>query len=225
MLLVAEEFADLPMRVAGFTTQGSGGKVKIVAIAESSDASAILATAATALIDEAGRVVAQATARDAAEIPMANAMLVEPGIYRLRVAATDTAGRFGTADTQVVARLTPAGPLTLSALVLGLSRDGELTPKLQFGSEPLAIGSFEVYGTATEGMRVSAVIEVARSLDGPALASSRLALDRASEDRLVATGAVPIGALPAGDYVVRATIGIEGGESARVTRTLRKVAK
>lgn len=225
MLLVAEEFADLPMRVAGFTMQGQDGKLKVIAIAESGDPSAILSNAAVALVDSMGRVVAQSTARDAAEIPLASALLVEPGTYRLRVAATDTSGRFGTADTEVVAQLMPAGPLALSALVLGLSRDGELTPRLEFGSEPVAIGSFEVYGPATAGMRVSAVMEVARTVDGPPIVSSRLTLERAADERLVATGAVPIGALPAGDYVVRGTIGIEDGPSGRVMRTLRKVAK
>lgn len=222
MLLVTEEFADLPMRVAGFTTRGPDGTIKVVAVAETSDPSALLATAAMALVDGSGRVVAQSTARDAAEIPLATAMVVPPGTYRLRVAATDTSGRTGTADTQVVAALTPAGPLQLSALVLGLSRDGQLTPRLEFSNEPLAIGSFELYGAAPEGLRVSAVLDVARSVDGPALASSRLALERAADDRLVATGAVPIGALPPGDYVVRGTIGIEGGPSARVIRTIRK---
>lgn len=222
MLIVAEEFADLPMRVAGFTTQGTDGRLKVVAIAESGDPSAILATAAAALVDGAGRVVAQSSARDAAEIPLALAMLVPPGTYRLRVAATDTSARFGTADTQVIAELTPAGPLKLSALVLGLSRDGALIPRLEFGSEPVAIGSFELYGAATAGMRVTAVLDVARTVDGPALVSIPLALERAADDRLVATGAVPIGALPPGDYVVRGTIGIEGGPSGRVMRTLRK---
>lgn len=172
-------------------------------------------------MDGAGRVVAP----DAAEIPLANAMLVAPGTYRLRVAATDTSGRSGTADAQVVAGLTPVGPLTLSSLVLGLSRDGQLTPQLQFGAEPVAIGSFEVYGIAPADLRVSAVLEVSRSVDGPAIVSSRVALERAAEDRLVATGAVPIGALPPGDYLVRATIGIENGPSARVMRTIRKVGK
>lgn len=224
MLLVTEEFADLPMRVAGYTTQGPGGKIKVVAVAETGDPSALLAAAAMALIDSTGRVVAQATSRDAAEIPLATALVVEPGTYRLRVAATDTTGRVGTADTEVTAALTPAGPLQLSALVLGLSRNGELTPRLQFSDEPSAIGSFELYGSAPEGLRVSAVLDVARSVDGPALASSRLALERAADDRLIATGAVPIGALPPGDYVVRGTIGVEGGPSGRVIRTIRKVS-
>jgi len=222
LLLVAEEFAELPMRVAGFTMRGEGDKLKVIGVAETSDPTAVLATAAMALVDKEGRVVAQVTATDAAEIPLATAMLVGPGTYRLRVAATDTTGRYGTADVEVVADLAKAGPMYLSALTLGLSRHGSLTPKLEFGAEPMAIASFDIYNAPASGMRLSAWIEVARTVDGPAVVTSRLALERGEDDRLVATGAVPIGALPSGDYVVRGVIAIEGGETTKIMRTLRK---
>ena len=66
---------------------------------------------------------------------------------------------------------------------------------------------------------------MARTLDGPALATLPLALTRADDSRVVATGAVPLGALPPGDYVVRGVIRLEDGTTGRVVRTLRKVAK
>lgn len=222
LLLVSEEFADLPLRVAGFAMRGQDGKVKVIGVAETADPTAVLATAAMALVDTAGRVVGQATPSDAAEIPLATAMLVAPGRYRLRIAATDTTGRYGTADVDVDAGLTEVGPLKLSALTLGLSRHGGLTPRLEFGAEPLAIGSFEIYDAPETGMRLSAGLEVARTPDGPAIVSSRLAIERGDDDRLVATGSIPIGALPVGDYVVRGIVTIEGGASGRVMRTLRK---
>jgi hypothetical protein len=34
-----------------------------------------------------------------------------------------------------------------------------------------------------------------------------------------------VGALAAGDYVVRATIGVDGGPSGRIVRTLRKTSR
>ena len=52
-----------------------------------------------------------------------------------------------------------------------------------------------------------------------------LALTRADETRVVATGTVPLGALSPGDYVVRGIIRLEDGTSGRVVRTLRKVVK
>ncbi len=69
---------------------------------------------------------------------------------------------------------------------------------------------------------MSAVLEISRTPDGPALVTSRVAVSRAEADRIIATGSLPIGALPAGDYIVRARVSIEGGASAQVLRTLRK---
>ena len=75
------------------------------------------------------------------EWPPPCAMRVPPGRYRLRVAAVDGAGRAGAADYHFDATLTPVGNLSLGALVLGLSRGGELTPKLEFSQEPSALAS------------------------------------------------------------------------------------
>jgi hypothetical protein len=41
-------------------------------------------------------------------------------------------------------------------------------------------------------------------------------------DKFVVNAAVPIGALPAGDFVVRAVVGVEGQAAGRVYRTFRK---
>jgi VWFA-related protein len=224
MLLVTDVFTQLPLRAAGFALEGSDGRIKVVSLAEPVDPSITLASAAVALVDERGLVVARWTAADAADVPLMGAMLVSPGAYRLRVAAVDTAGIPGTADYDLTAQLTPAGPLMLSSLVLGLSRDGAMTPRLQFSAEPAALASFEIYG-GTSGMPVSAHLDVAQSLNGPAILSLPLVLERSGNQRFTAVGTVPVGALAAGDYVVRATIGVEGGPSGRIVRTLRKTSR
>ena len=108
--------------------------------------------------------------------------------------------------------------------MLGVSRGGGTTLQLEFGSEPTAIASFDIYG-GTAGLRLSATLEVSRTLDGPALVTLPLALTRADDSRVVATGTVPLGALAPGDYVVRGVIRLEDGTTGRVMRTLRKVAK
>jgi hypothetical protein len=72
-------------------------------------------------------------------------------------------------------------------------------------------------------MTLAATLEVAREAEGPPLVTVPLALKRADDARVIATGAVPIGALPPGDYVVRGVIALEDGTKGRVTRTLRKV--
>ena len=103
---------------------------------------------------------------------------------------------------EIDAGLTQVGELSLGSLLLSASRDGVSSLQLEFGSELTARASFDIYG-GTEGQRLSATLEVSRTLDGPAMATVPLALSRADDSRVVATGTVPLGALAPGDYVVR----------------------
>jgi hypothetical protein len=225
MLAVTDPFTEVPMRAAAFVTQGEDGKLKIVTVAEPANAEATLKAVIVGLVDQADTVVAQWSAPDAADRPLVAAMLAPPGNYRLRVAALDTQGRAGAADYNFTAELTKAGPLSLSSLVLGLSRGGGFVPRLEFGTEPVALASFEIYGGA-EGTRATARLELARTTDGPAIITSPLALEATRvPGRYTATGAIAIGALPPGDYVARAVIAPEGAQEGRVYRTLRKRAR
>ena len=101
--------------------------------------------------------------------------------------------------------------------MLGVSRPEGMKLQLEFGSEPTAIASFDIYGGAP-GLRMSATLEVARDPDGPAMVTLPLVLKRADEGRVVATGAAPVGALAPGDYVVRGIIKLEDGTTGRVMR-------
>ncbi|MCR4375431.1 MAG: hypothetical protein NUW22_11325, partial [Acidobacteria bacterium] len=222
MLLRAEGFPDLPVRASAYTMErAADGRVKVVAVGEILDRSVPLESAAAALVDSAGRVVARWNAPDAGESPLMGAMLVLPGAYRLRFAVVDANGRAGAADFEFNAQLTEVGPLRLGSIVTGLSRDGALTPRLEFGDEPSALASFEISG-GSEGLALNATLDVAQSADGPALVTVPLTISSLSAQRFLAMGTVPLGALPAGDYVVRGHIRIGDGASGRVIRTLRK---
>lgn len=222
MLLSAATFADLPMRAGAYTMAGPSGQVTVMAVGEPIEAGVTLASAGAGLIDDEGRLVARWSATDAGELPMMGALRVAPGRYRLRVAAVDAAGRAGAADYRFDASLTPVGTLSLGALVLGLSRDGQLIPKLEFSSEPSALASFEIYG-GVPGTAVTALLEVARTIDGPALVSVPLAIQAQSDGRYLAIGTVPLGALAPGDYAVRGVLRLENGTNGRAIRTLRKI--
>ncbi len=221
MLMSTGSYPDLPLRVVAHTLGAPGDEVQVVLVAETDPRGGALASAGAVLVDGDGRVVSRWNAVDAGESPLVGAMRVAPGNYRLRVAAVDAGGRGGAADYRFAAELTPVGPLKLGSLVLGLSRDGELTPRLEFGDEPSALASFEFYG-GTEGMAVSAALEIARTLDGQPMISLPLAIRAQGEGRYLAMGTVPIGALPAGDYVVRGVLRLTDGPSGRTVRTLRK---
>ncbi|GMV22381.1 MAG: hypothetical protein AMXMBFR57_23300 [Acidimicrobiia bacterium] len=221
-------FRDLPLRVTAFAArEASATEVRIVAVFDSPDPAAALNEAMIGLFTEEGRLVASRTLTSA-ELQadtIITALSAPPGRYRLRVAAAEAAGRAGAADVQLEAGLATAGSLRLSDLVLGLTRDGQFRPRLEFGREASATAQFELYG-GREGVRVGVVVEVARTAAGPALVSMPGTFTATDEaDKFLVSAAVPIGALPAGDYVVRATIAAEGQAAGRVVRPLRKVIR
>lgn len=220
-------FRDLPLRAAAFPALSSEGtNVRVVTLAEPVESGVQLESLAAILFDRDGKVAAQwlATADELKRTPVMAAMSTPPGLYRLRVAAIDRAGRSGTADYEVEAEIVKTGSLKLSALVLGLLREGKFEPRLQFTSEPLAIAYVELEGAAP-GTKVAAAVEVAQTLNGPAVVTVPLVVQATGENRFVAMGSVAVGALPPGDYIVRAVVGLEGSAPTRVVRTLRKAAR
>jgi hypothetical protein len=223
LLLTHDAFPDVRLRAAGFTVRESDGRLRVGIVVEPADDGAELATVGAVLVD-GGEIAGRWIAGDTLGRPLLGAIPAAAGTYRLRVVAIDASGRIGAAEEVVEVGLTQVGPLSLGSLLLGISRHDTLVPQLQFGNEPTAIASFDIYG-GTAGMRVSAAVEVARDVDGPALVTLPLALAGVDEGRVVAKGAVPIGALPAGDYVVRGVIRLEDGTTGRVARTVRKVAR
>jgi hypothetical protein len=212
------------LRAGAFTVRDPDGKLRVGVLIEPSDPTVALSSAGAILLDGTGRSAAHWHAKDATERPLLGAMTAPAGTYRLRVAAIDTAGQPGAAEAEVEVGLTEVGGLSLGSLLLGISRGGTTTLQLEFGSEPTARASFDIYG-GNEGQRLSATLELARDLDGPPIAALPLALTRPDATRVVATGTVPLGALAPGDYVVRGVIRLEDGTTGRVVRTLRKVAK
>jgi hypothetical protein len=225
MLRYGRVFRGLPLRTAAYVSDNPlDDKLKVVTIVEPLDPSAKIVSLTAALFDENGHSNAQWTATDTDARPLIGAMAAPPGVYRLRVAATDSLGRAGTTDAEVRVELAPAGVLSLSGVVLGLSRKGVFTPKMEFTDEPSALASVEVYGQpAGEPMWVS--FELATTVNGPPLVTTPGVIESTRiRDRFVVTGAVPINSLPPGDYVVRAIGGLKGQPTGRSVRTLRKVS-
>jgi len=225
MLRDGRMYRDLPMRAAAFASAGRGdSRLKIVAVAEPLDRLAPLASASFGLIDPRGRLVAQWTAneRELGSVPLASAGLAAPGTYRLRVAAVDAMGRRGATDYEFDAEVSQGGPVTLSMLVLGVSRRG-FTPRLQFSGEPTAMGFFELYGRVPDSSALSVAFELATAPDAEAVVRVPGILTVTREpDLRRAAGVVPLGALPPGDYVVRGVISLNGAPVGQVSRTLRK---
>jgi VWFA-related protein len=225
MLSVTTVFRDLPMRAAAYPSfEVEGGQIRIVTLAEPVEPDVRFGSLVAALFDRDGKVAANfvAQASDLQRPLVVGGVTAPPGVYRLRVAAIDTTGRSGTADYEVDAALAATGPLKISSILLGLSRGGTFVPKLQFEVEPVVIGYVEMSG-APAGAKVTATLELADTINGPARIAVPLSIESGAANRYVGKGALPIGALPPGDYVVRATIALEGHPPTRVLHTLRKV--
>jgi hypothetical protein len=229
MVRVATVFRDLPLRAGGYASRNAGDdKVKVLALFEPAEPSAKLTSAVVALFDEKGKLAAQWTAQPA-DLSGATAKTVLPvaaGVYRMRVAATDASGRAGTTDYDLRAETIAAAPLKLSALVLGTADGGSFQPRLQFGAaQQMAVGYFEIYGV-TKAAAVTVSLEVASSMEGPALATAETNVQAASaEDMRIAFGGFSIGGLAPGDYLVRAVVSVDGKPVGRSTHTLRKIAQ
>ncbi len=215
---------ELPLRVAAYASRGVGDRLRIVTLAEPLEPAVTLTSAAVGLLNSKGQLVAQWSSTDAdLTSRLIQAGLLAPrGFYRVRAVAVDTAGRRGTADYELDAALTPAGPLLLSSLVVGLSRDGRFVPRLEFGTEASAMAQLEIYGGAA-GTAVGALLELSDGASGKPLLAVPLILEATADpDRFTASGIIPLGALPPGDYVARAIVEQKGQPAGRTARTIRK---
>jgi hypothetical protein len=150
---------------------------------------------------------------------------VPPGSYTLRLAALDDRGLRGSVDHPVKARLSDAGQITVSDLILsGPSRGGALRP----GVDPEAregglLAYLELYGRDAHALQqASVVVELAGSESGPALVSLAAPVAAASEpDRGIAQASLPVDRLPAGEYVARAVVSVAGQAVRRVMQPFR----
>lgn len=226
MLRVADAYHDLPLRATAYTSRNPGSdEVKIVALFEGAESSVALASASVGLFDEKNTLKKQwsAQAADLAKRPVMAALTAPPGTYRLRVAALDTSGRTGTTDHELKAEVPRADPLKLSTLVLGTQQQGgAFAPRLEFTSEPVAIGLLEIYGVP-KGSAVTVNLDVVTSAEGAAIATAQATISPGpSEDMRIAFGGFNIASLAPGDYLMRAVVSLDGKPVGRVERTLRK---
>jgi hypothetical protein len=226
MVRDSRAYTDLPLRAVGYASRGASGRMTVIALGESADPAGKLTAATVGLIDGSGKLIAQSTAgeKELAQSPVVIATIVPPGTYRLRFAAVDGSGRAGAADYPLVADFTAAGPLKLGSLMLGSLRNNSMSMAMQFRDEEKIVGYLEMYGQLTA--QVKARMEVAATVDGPALATVQPGGSGTSEpDRFILTAEIPIAALAPGDYVVRAIISMGDQPEGKVLKTFRKIAR
>ena len=219
-------YRDLPLRATAFAYRtDEAGQIKVVVMAETLG-TADLDAAAFAIVSESGGQGAEWTAdpRELATSPLITAGAVLAGRYRVRVAASDAIGRRGVVDVPLDAQLTDAGPLQLSTLMAGRLAGGGFQPRFDFATAPDVTGFLEIYGVPLLAGTPTATIELAATIDGPALAAADMGIATTPGiDRRVARGTVAISpTLPAGDLILRVRVFLDARPVGLVTRTIRR---
>lgn len=200
--------------------------IRVVPLVETTGDAIALESAAIGVYSAEGRLVAQWASQPGVEVmsPVAGALSVAQGRYRVRVAVTARDGRAGVLDQDLDAILDGRGRWQVSSLILGLSREGMFTPRLQFTDQPVAIARVEVFGPAPPAGLVR--FELARSVEGPAIVSVEGTISPTDDPaRHIATGALPIGGFLPGRWIARAVVSPQGLAPLRVIRTLDKVGR
>jgi len=185
------------------------------------------------LLDSKGKAVATATQRaapvgDAAPGSLVTATVVEPGLYTLRLAATDASRRMGRVDHPVKAslvELTEPG-VQASDLMLGPlpAKGAHLRPGVALASAggPL-VADLELYSKEPAKLKgLSVMLEVGKDDTSPALRSTpaRIVVTSTS-GRILAQGIVSLDGLVPSGYVVRAVVMRSGGAIGSLNRDFR----
>jgi VWFA-related protein len=221
------DYRDLPLRATAFAFRDEASNIKIVVLAETLG-TGTMTSASFAVISESGGQGAEwtADAADLARSPVLTAGAVQPGRYRVRVAAGDALGRTGAVDVMVDARLTDAPPLQASSLMPGRLINGAFQPRLDFAGAPDVTGLIELYNVPLLAGTASVKFELAASPEGPALASADATVAAGaggSSDRRIARGTVAIPpTAPAGNLTLRAQILLDGKVVGTVFRTISR---
>jgi hypothetical protein len=218
-------FTALPLRTTAITSRGQADRMTVFTMTEVMDPNVKLTAVRAVLFDAAGRgTPVDATAQQLAARTVSLPMAVPTGKYRLRVAAVDDKGRAGAVDQEVDTTLVPAGSLKLGGLMLLAPRGESFSPVMEFGNEA-EIGVYaEMYGQLNA--QVEARLELAQTLDGPAIEKAQVGGSQSNEpDKFILNAKLPIAKLAPGDYVVRMIVKMGDAPEGRLVRTLRKTGK
>jgi VWFA-related protein len=152
-----------------------------------------------------------------------------PGIYGLKLAVVDSAGKRGSVQHAFRAQLTQAGEVRAADLLIG-----ETAMAGETGPAPAVAGDFtdadslhgylELYSDSAEVLKTAAVVlEIAAKEDSRALESAPALVDErgGNTSRRVVEGVLPIALLPPGEYHVRAVISVDGRKLGQVIRPFR----
>lgn len=162
-------------------------------------------------IQDEQRVVLPAGAAPGRPQTFAGAVVVDPGVYNLTVAAVDDAGRRATVEHGFEARLTSVGQLRLSDLMVAAppSAGRTLSPAVDGRITTDTLVAYSELYSAAEPQLESATLtlEIARDDAGRALESSPMRrVGGETRGQRTFEASVPVALLADGDYVARTVL-------------------
>jgi VWFA-related protein len=199
--------------------EGAEGAIRVVVSAEAGDVEPDQVRFGYVLIGADG-VIAASGSEAVTGGRFTHDAVVPAGRYMLKVAALDPAGRMGSIERQFDARLTAAGAVGMSDLLLTESAPGEpLRPVIARTTADRIGAVFEFYGAAGwKPNAVAADVEV-KSAEGDAtLVSVPASLRAVTTSTWRARAELPLQRLAPGGYVVTATIKLPDGTVKKVER-------
>jgi tetratricopeptide (TPR) repeat protein len=227
----------LPLRVSTFALQSvDPGKVQILIHADiGTDFSAARRVAVGySILDQSGQAVETRRA-DSRLPPVMNGLpsalqfaagaSLAPGDYTLKFVAAD-GSRIGSLEHRFKAKLTDAGGVSLSELIVGgPTAGGELlTPTIgytiNFGS---LHGYLEAYGPQAEAVTVK--YEIATGSSSNALLAADVPGRLFGDDRMIFTLVMPVEQLPPGRYTLRAMVSLATRPLKTLTRSFEIAAR
>ncbi len=225
---------ELPMRLSTYTFRDAApNKVKLILAAEidpeSMEKELDLAIG-FAIFDEAGKPVLGGQERKIysanSDLPIRYelAVAVDPGTYRVRLAAVDMAGKSGSVERPISAFGMMNHELALGDLILSSVREGrgnDLRAPVVLKVADGQLGTYtEVYTNKPGALDDTTVrFEIADSADGPALQTSAADIrERADQTMRQALAVVPVGALPPGRYIARVIVSRGDKSVGKLTR-------
>jgi VWFA-related protein len=218
---------DLPISAAGYTARGEEATtLKEILVIELPRGAATEPPPGYALtISKDDRVVFQTAdeirAAGATEARAVTGAQLPPGVYRLRLAVVDAAGRPGTLEMPLAVGLRPIGALQVSDLFVGTAGD-RFTPAIEVASGTALTAILEIYAAdpaAFDGVAVE--FEVRRTGDDAVLAGAPAAIAPTElPGRRIASGSISVTALQPGSYSVSAMLRANGRIIGKVSRAI-----
>lgn len=227
MIATAAKFTDVPLRAAAFISRQGATDMKVVTLFEPVAPGVKLTAASVAVISEQDPSKASQVNLKPEELqrtPIAVSLLVKPGRYRVRVAATTAEGG-GTVDSTLAAEYQSAGALKASSMLVGVSGERGFVPRLQFTPEDkMAVAVLELYDVPA-GANVTTQFEITESESAQPLGTAPGNMQKgATEDSRTVFGGFGTETLQPGDYLMRIRISLDGKEVGIVSRTFRKTS-